>query len=54
MPFKMRKMLELQMSTNSNQQEFTILVVCKNVIEKFVIIVLLLKESMILLRERKV
>ena len=40
-------------SLNANQQEFAILTVCKNVIEKFVTITMLLKESMIFLREQK-
>ena len=43
MPFKMKKMLELQMSLDANQKEFITSVICKNVIEKFVTIILLLK-----------
>ena len=38
---------------NVNQKEFIISVVCKNVVENFVTIALLVKESMILLREAK-
>ena len=36
-----------------NQKKFTTSTVCKNVVEKFVTIVLLLKESMILLKRAK-
>ena len=38
----------------ANQQEFATKTVCKNVIKKFVSITLLLKESMILLKGKKI
>ena len=39
---------------NANQKEFIILTVCKNVVEKFVTIILLFKKSIILLRGQSV
>ena len=37
---------------NVNQSKFVISIICKNIVEKFVIITILLKESMILLKEQ--
>ena len=42
------------MGPNANQQEFATKIVCKNVVKKFVSIVSLLKESMILFKENKI
>ena len=38
---------------SANQYEFSILIVCKNIVENFVTIALLLKELMILLKGAK-
>ena len=38
---------------NANKLEFATLTICKNIEEKFVIITILLKESMILLKGQK-
>ena len=50
MNFLYKKIIEL---IDANQEKFTTTTVCKNVIENFVARVVLLKESMIILKEAK-